>query len=160
MGVLKSQWKFLFSRLAIKRKLGLHQMNYPFSMSWFLITCRRFLLVCWCFYKMQLPATSLQFTYWRSVFISWLSLSLDMAKGSLLYSCGFQNTWVISMVFFIAESGVLAGPSLFGTNLLWCCCTDLQWRGQYMWTLPISWACYCQQQHEVKEGSWKGGFQM
>ncbi len=53
-----------------------------------------------------------------SIHLMALSLSLDMAKGSLLYSCGFQNTWVISMVFFITESGVLAGPSLFGTNLL------------------------------------------
>jgi hypothetical protein len=79
----------------------------------------------------------------------------------LLYICGFQNTWAISMVFFffITEFGVLEGPSLFGTNLLWCSCADLQRRGHFiMWTLLISWASYFQQQHEVKKGSWKVGF--
>ncbi len=50
-----------------------------------------------------------------------MSLSLLMwQEVPLLYSYGFQNTWVISMgfLFFFTGFGVLEGPSLFGTNLL------------------------------------------
>jgi hypothetical protein len=42
-------------------------------------------------------------------------------KVPLLYSCGFQNTWVISMVLpFIAEFGVLEGPIFSDAVALIC----------------------------------------
>jgi len=72
-------------------------------------------------------------------------------KVPLLYSCGFQNTWVISMVLpFITEFGVLWKDQSCGrTNLLWCCRADLQRRdsqieGAHQWhekclTQQITW---------------------